>query len=59
MLVRPTGELRAGREYDELMGWGAVSDAVEVHDIDGDRVSVFTAPRVGELAELLRPAFDQ
>ena len=41
------------------MGWGAVTAHVEVHDIDGDGVSIFTEPIVDELAELSRPPLAQ
>ena len=41
------------------MGWGDVTTSAEVRDIEGDRVSIFTEPRVEELAELLRSALAQ
>jgi acyl-CoA synthetase (AMP-forming)/AMP-acid ligase II/thioesterase domain-containing protein len=59
LLVRPLGELRSDWDYDPLMGWGDVTTSAEVRDIEGDRVSIFTEPRVEELAELLRSALAQ
>jgi acyl-CoA synthetase (AMP-forming)/AMP-acid ligase II/thioesterase domain-containing protein len=52
-LFRPL-EVTPGLQRDPYMGWRGLAADIELHEIPGDRVTVFTEPHVRALADRVR-----
>lgn len=57
-LFRPL-EGTEGLYHDPQMGWGGLAAAVEVHEIPGDKTTIFREPNVQVLAKQLHHCLDE
>lgn len=58
-LLRPMGEKQEGFSYDRDMGWTGLADELILHEIPGDRNTIFREPDVCALAGKIQESLDQ